>query len=370
MILSIVFFVCVFSVFHTYILFPFLLKIFALGKKQNRIIFEREDLNLPYVSILLAVHNEESVIVQKIQSTFKTNYPVNKIEFLIGSDASDDSTNEIIKEFRTKFPNIQLIEFNERMGKVKIINSLALKAKGEIFILTDANVFFAGDTIYQLVKHYKNPSVSITGGNILNYVKDKNGISHQEKYYLSRENAIKYNEGLIWGAMIGSFGGCYSIRASMFNSIPDDILYMDDFYITLNVLNNGGKAINEMDAISYEDVSDLIEEEFRRKIRISLGTIPILLKFYRLWLPPFNGVAFSLFSHKVLRYMSPLLIILTFIINIFLLNQGTFYFLTLILQLLLFVSPFVDFIMRQAGINFKPLRFITHFIYMNIALLW
>src|SRR5690606_1843765 len=144
------------------------------------------------------------------------------------------------------------------------------EAKGEVFILTDANVFFTKDTIYQLVKHYKNPEVAQVGGNIINPEHKQDGISFQEKSYLSRENIIKYQEGIIWGCMIGAFGGCYSIRANYFVPVPPKFL-VDDFYISMHVLEQNKKALNELDAHCYEDVSNKIKEEFRRKLRISAG---------------------------------------------------------------------------------------------------
>jgi hypothetical protein len=210
----------------------------------------------------------------------------------------------------------------------------------------------------------------MVGGNIISPINKKTGISFQEKFYLSKEVSIKYYEGIIWGAMMGSFGGCYSIRKDMICDIPVDKLYMDDFYITLKVLENKGKAISEINAIAYEDVSNIIAEEFRRKIRISLGTIPILLQYFKVWLFPRTGIGFCLLSHKVIRYLGPILLIISFLSNLFIININIFFKISFILQFyFIFINPIIDILLKKLNCNIKLLRFITHFYFMNWALL-
>ena len=144
---------------------------------------------------------------------------------------------------------------------------------------------------------------------------------------------------------------------------------MDDFYITMNVIENGGKCINELDAVCSEDVSNKLSEEFRRKIRISIGNFQNLTRYKKLLIPLFNRVSFSFLSHKVIRWHGPFLLILIFVSNIFLFNTNIFFKITLIGQLLLFIIPFVDNSLRRIKINLTLLRFITHFYFMNLALL-
>lgn len=364
--LQILFILSAFLIVHTYVLFPYVLKILASNKSQNDLIYDRTD-DLPSISILLAVYNEEQVIEQKILTTFNTNYPAHKIQFLIGSDASSDKTNEIIKSFIDKYP-VQLIEFEGRTGKSGIINKLTELASADIFIMTDANVFFQEDTIYQLVKHYKNDSIAQVGGNIINVQYKKDGISFQEKSYLSRENLIKYQEGIIWGTMIGTFGGCYSIRANAYAKVPDNFL-VDDFYISMYVLEKGYKSINELDALCIEDVSNKIEEEFRRKVRISAGNFQNLNRFKGLLWPPYTGLAFSFISHKVLRWIGPILLIIAFITSAVLAIHSNYYMYLLLIQVLVYSTPIIDKFLKALSIHIKFLRFANYLIMMNLALL-
>ena len=101
-----------------------------------------------------AAYNEENVIAKKIQSILESDYPLEKISIYLGSDASTDKTNELIASFQEKHPNIHLKIFPGRSGKAHIINDLAKECKDDVFILTDANVFFTQNTISNLVRHF------------------------------------------------------------------------------------------------------------------------------------------------------------------------------------------------------------------------
>ncbi|MCY7409086.1 MAG: glycosyltransferase, partial [Chitinophagales bacterium] len=288
------------AVFHSYIFYPLLLKLFSRGKKQNEICFNNSH-ELPFVSVLLAVHNEEQVIERKIKTTLETAYPKNKLEFLIGDDSSTDATKEIVEGLANSFPQISFQQFNSRTGKAGIINSLSENAKGEVLLLTDANVFFTEETIFQLVKHFKNQTIALVAGNIQPHELKHDGISKQESFYQSSENIIKFREGILWGAMMGAFGGCYAIRKDFFTPTPSKFI-VDDFFITMAAIEKGGYAINELNAVCYEDISNLMKEEFRRKSRIATGNFQIISRFFNLLSPANGGIAFAFLSHKVLRW--------------------------------------------------------------------
>jgi cellulose synthase/poly-beta-1,6-N-acetylglucosamine synthase-like glycosyltransferase len=366
--LAVIFWLSILLILHSYVFFPLLLSWLADNFRQNQEIFSPDAEDLPEVAILLAVYNEEKVIEEKIRSTFDTHYPAARITFYIGSDSSTDATDSLIRSYQEKFPQIKFQRFEARTGKTTIINSLERQASAPVLILTDANVFFEPDTIYQLVKHFKNPEIAVVGGNILNAQGRKSGIANQEKAYLQRENIIKYQEGKIWGAMIGAFGGCYAVRKTEFKPVPGNFI-VDDFYISMQPLREGKKAINELDAICHEDVSDILTQEFRRKVRISMGNFQNLGQFKDLLWPPFTGVGFAFLSHKVIRWCTPFLLLLIFAANLMLLPMGWFYQLLFAGQLLLLALMLADLALKKVNIHIKLFRYITHFYSMNAALL-
>ncbi len=365
MIFEIVFWFSLFAIIHSYLIFPWVMRILSKNRKENTIVYDSGP-NLPFVSILMAVHNEETVITEKIKSIYYTLYPLNKFEVLIGSDASTDGTNNILKVYSENYEHFRFFPFENRQGKPQIINRLAKEAKGEIFIITDANVMLEINTLFELVKHFKNSEIGLVDSLMKNKGTDEYGISMQEKAYISREVRIKHNESIAFGTMMGPFGGCYAVRSSLFEPIPDNFL-VDDFYINMLVFEKKKKAISNLSAIVTEDVSNNLSEEFRRKRRIAAGNFQNLKNFSFLLWPP-SPISFCLLSHKVLRWFGPVFIIAAFLSLTFLYDEILYRYLLFGGIIFLFI-PIFDVLLKKLNIHIQLLRFITHFSAMNLAML-
>lgn len=374
--LKILFWVSFTALLHTYILYPLLLKLLAIRKKNNQIVFEAAD-EFPFVSIIIPAHNEETVIKEKLLAIFDTKYPKNKIEILVGSDASTDKTDEIVKEIISNHAafNGELIQFKERSGKPKIVNTLVQLAKNEILVLTDANVIFEKNMLYELMKHFKNPGIALVDTRMINTIRTGGGISKAESTYIHGEVEIKNNEGKIFGKMIGPFGGCYAIRKSFYSPIPESFL-VDDFYINMKVLERGGKSISETNARVYEKAQADWKIEFVRKIRIATGSFQNLFTFSHLLLK-FNSLSFCFLSHKVLRWFGPFFMITLYVTNLCILlktmhfqeSQTGSYLIIFTLQNLLLILFIFDLILVLLKIYFTPARLLSHFLSTNLALL-
>ncbi len=366
---QILFWLSVFAIFHSYVIFPFILKILARNKVRNTDFYSLLSKNLPIVSVLMSLYNEEDVIEDKIKSIYNSNYPEAKLEVIIGSDNSTDNTNNIVNKLSDKYKNLHFLPYKKRQGKPSIINQLQKKAEGTIIIITDANVIFSENTIFEMVKHYKDETIGLVDTQMINTLDSisNTGISVQESSYISREIKIKQNESILWGTMMGPFGGCYSLKKNLFKDVPANFL-VDDFYINMNVLKQKKKAINSKEAIVYEDVSNNLRDEFKRKIRISTGNFQNLIKFNNLLFSSIKGLSFSFISHKVLRWLGPFFILTALISNILLLDIKV-YIASSSIFTITFALPFLDLLLKQTNINIPIFRFITHFYSMNLALL-
>ncbi|MGC9341166.1 MAG: glycosyltransferase, partial [Bacteroidales bacterium] len=147
MIFTLIFWASVILLAHSYLLYPIIIQLIAQNRSLSKNIFKINE-SLPFVSIVLSAHNEEKVIAEKIKSILHTSYPLNKIELIIGSDNSEDSTNRICEIYEKNYENILFLPFQKRRGKPAVINELIAKSRGSIIIITDANVFFKHDTIF------------------------------------------------------------------------------------------------------------------------------------------------------------------------------------------------------------------------------
>jgi cellulose synthase/poly-beta-1,6-N-acetylglucosamine synthase-like glycosyltransferase len=365
MIIKIIFWIAALLILHTYLGYPLLLLIIDyFVRKPVKI---QDESYTPGVSVLMAVYNEEFVIRKKIELLFSSDYPGEKIEVLVGSDSSDDSTGIILAELETLYPRLKVINFSERIGKPAVINRLFSEAKGDILILTDANVLPEKNTILKLVRNFSDNSVGLTDSRLINTGIKRDGISIPEMAYISMEIKLKNIEGRQWGTMMGPFGGFYAVRKTSYEPLSKNIL-ADDFRICMNVISRNEKAISDTEAIVYEDVSNNLREEFLRKVRISAGNFQNLKHFAFLLLRPFTLWTFCFVSHKMLRWLTPFLWLIMVAANIILIKSSFFFSLLIFLQVIFLLLPAFDFFFKKINIHLVPVRFLTHLLFMNIAL--
>jgi len=354
------------AVFHSYVLFPVILWLADAIRKPIREFTAPTDPE-PLVSILLSVFNEEEVIEEKIRSVFNTRYSPSRFELLIGSDHSSDSTPEIIGRLAKEFP-IRFFDFKVRQGKPNVINQLVTEAGGDILILTDANVIFDENTLTQITAPFVNPAIGLVDTQMINKGMKREGISFQEKAYISREVRIKYLESRLWGVMMGPFGGCFAIRKKLFEPVPANFL-VDDFFLNMKILESGYQAVNNPVARVYEDVSNDLLIEFNRKTRIATGNFQNLNRFKKLLSPAKPALAFCFLSHKVIRWIGPVLLLLALLALSFLAFHSVFYLVLLTIYAGVLVVPALDYLLKKLNLHIKIFRFITHFLGMNLALI-
>ena len=375
----ILFIISFLALLHSYVIYPLLIKFLSYNKKNNTLTFTENDDDLPQISIIMSAYNEEKVILDKLNSLLlaKNNLLSPKINIFIGSDASADNTNNIIQSFVTDNPFIHFFPFTERRGKPSVVNDLVHKANTEfgksenhILIITDASVMLSENTVFQLIKHFKNKDIALVDSNQMPIGIRKEGISHSETTYLRREVQMKHQEGIIWQMTLGPLGGCYALRSDYFSPVPSHYL-VDDFYIAMRVFEQNGYAINELNAVCYEAVSHEIAEEYRRKRRIAAGNFQNLRTFFPFILERGGALLFVFLSHKILRWLGPFFIMFCFISSFYLYLKGYVIYKLLLLAFILgfILLPILDKLLSFIKINIPILRGGRYFVLMNIAML-
>ena len=311
----------------------------------------------PSVSVVFAAYNESSIIEAKIRSIYRTNYPIGLLSVWIGSDLSSDGTDDIIRDLQSEFPQLNLHVNDRRSGKSATINLLVEQTTAEVIIATDANILFKETTIEELVRPIALQKATAVAGTL---VYEAGGVTNStasaEKAYLSLENAIRRAESRKHGICFGMEGGLYSMKKSFWKPIPPNT-FMEDFFQTVQLIARDQKVLFNEAAIGLEDVSTSLGEEYKRKIRISIGNWQNLIRFYPLLFKrpyPF-GVLFLM--HKVLRWLTPHLYIIALIAGLFTSHW-------LILSIVLIGLPISQFILMSFGLA-TPL---AYFYAMNAAL--
>jgi len=352
------------ALLYTYALYPLLVRLLTHHREYSGPAYTEQE--LPAVSILIPAHNESAVIEQKISGIYRSTYPLSKVEVIVGSDASTDRTDEIVLALTKTYRRLRLERMQERSGKAGVLNKLAEQATGEIIVLTDANVLFEEDTLFELIKYFKGRDIGLIDTTMQHMGIRKQGISTAEKTYLSGEAALKHGEGLLWGVMMGPFGGCYAVRRSLFPVIPTDCM-TDDFFVCMRVLLQRFRAVSASRAIVVEDISSDMRDEFRRKIRIATGNFQNLAAFASVLLRP-SALSFAFLSHKVLRWFGPVFIIIICLLSLLLMNDSPANFGIVLVEIAALSLLLLDMALRRFNVHLHPARLLTHFATTNVAM--
>jgi len=363
MIIEVVFWVSLFLAGYTYFGYYLILLILSKLTHKNR----KSDLNYsPTVSMVIAAYNEEKVIKDKIKNCLELDYPKDKIEFLIGSDGSNDNTNIILQHHQNSL--ITPYFFESRRGKAAVINILAENARGEILIFSDANTMYKKDAIGNLTKHFVDPQIGGVCGRLELLTPNDDIGGKGESLYWDYENQLKYLESKI-KTVFGANGAIYAIKRNLFQKLPESIITMDDFLIPLKIIGKKFDVVYEGKAIGREPTASNLKGEFLRKIRISAGNFNSFKEIWPLLSPKKGFVAFGLWSHKIIRWFVPFLLIFIFITNLLLLGTSL-YNIFFMLQLTFYLASFYGFIVSAVfKTRVKIFSYCYYFISMNIALL-
>lgn len=369
--LAIVFWVAVGCVLHTYVIYPLLLvTLDVIGQARGAWAYlggnERRrpaaQLGLPAVSVLIAAYNEQDCIEHRIENLLAQDYPADKLEILVGSDASTDGTDAIVQRFAARGVKLSRAE---RSGKAGVLSRLVNLAKGEVLVMTDANTHFERDAIRRLVQPLRDEEVGLVCGRLR--LHSPAGAPVTEGAYWKLESLLKLYESRR-GCVMGANGGIYAVRKDLFPPLPAGTV-VDDFVAALRVLEAGFKVTYEPEAVGHEEAAPDHAGEYRRRVRIAAGGFRALSQHRHLLSPRHGFTAFALWSHKVLRWFVPHALVVALVANFFLARAGTFYAFALLVQCTAYGLAALSLL----GATPRHVRAVAdaaaHFVEMNAALM-
>jgi cellulose synthase/poly-beta-1,6-N-acetylglucosamine synthase-like glycosyltransferase len=368
---EIVFWACLAAVAYNYLGYPVFLFlaasisqvyadfVFLFSRKSRR----AADLEAPQprIAIIIAAFNEESVIGERVRNALAINYPGHLCEILIGLDSPTDSTAEILSEVDS--PRVKIFHFSQRRGKLRVINDLVQISSAEILVFTDANTHFESDCVARMVRHFSDRRVGVVSGEEVRRT-GKGVDPAAERLYWKYESALKILESRL-GYLHSANGGVYAIRRALFRPQPN--LIVEDFQIPIAARFLGHRVLYDPEAIAVEEIAPTLGSQFERRVRIAAGNFQTLFSNPN-YLNPFKGrPAFAYWSHRVLRWLTPSMLLSAFICSVVLLHV-TLYQWLLVLQSTFYLMALAGFWRRKrhesAGVYRIPLYFCT----MNAAL--
>jgi len=369
--LAVLFWIAAACILHTYLLYPLLLvALDAIGQARGAWGYlggnERRrppaQLGLPTVSVLVAAYNEQDCIEQRLENLLAQDYPADKLEILVGSDASTDETDAIVQRYAARGVKLSRAE---RSGKAGVLSRLVALAKGEVLVMTDANTHFERDAVRRLVQPLRDEEVGLSCGRLR--LHSPAGAPVAEGAYWKLESLLKLYESRR-GCVMGANGGIYAVRKHLFPPLPAGTV-VDDFVAALRVLEAGFKVAYEPEAVGHEEAAPDHAGEYRRRVRIAAGCFRALSQHRDLLSPRHGFTAFALWSHKVLRWFVPHALVVALVANLFLAGSGTFYAGALLVQCAAYALAGLSLL----GMTPRHVRALAdpaaHFVEMNAALL-
>lgn len=362
-IIETIFWVSIFAVVYAYFGYIAALWFLALVK-TNKV--KKEDIT-PSVSLVISVYNEENVLAEKIENALELDCSKHSLEIAIISDGSTDGSVEIIRKYEKVDNRIRSFIFSTNKGKTACLNEVVPELKGELLLFSDANSFYGKDTLTKIARSFADENIGFITGSTKYYSHAADQTIEATSLYSRLERFTKIMESRI-GSCVGADGAIFAIRKHLYRTLgPYD---MNDFGVPLSIVRRGFRGIIDPKVYCKEETASSIQSEFRRQVRITSRTLRAIFNYSDLLNPfKFGLFSFQLFSHKLLKLLVPLFILLLFLSNIILVFMGGyFYHVCLCFQIMFYSNAFLRWsVFAESGI--KRLFIICRsFIFINAAI--
>jgi cellulose synthase/poly-beta-1,6-N-acetylglucosamine synthase-like glycosyltransferase len=316
--LAILFWLSAGLIVYTHLGYPLLLRALVAVRRPGRSPRPFGAQELPTVSLIVAAYDEEEVIADKVPNALALDYPRELLQVIVASDGSADATVE-----RARDAGADLVLDLERGGKLAAQNAAAERASGEILAFSDANSAWSPDALRRLVAPFSDGSVGYACGQVR--FLDAEG-DNLEGAYWRYEMSVREMESSLAGITAGN-GAIYAVRAGDY--LPLDPSGSHDLSFPFAFAKRGKRSLYVPGARAEEKMTPSLEGEWARKRRMMVGLWDIVVGERMISPRGYSPLyAFELFSHRLLRYLTPFLHGLAFLTNLLLLGSGTVYVVT------------------------------------------
>jgi cellulose synthase/poly-beta-1,6-N-acetylglucosamine synthase-like glycosyltransferase len=284
---------------YAYVGYPVLL--WLVGRSRPPVLPPNPPGPWPVITISLPAHNEEAVIGATIESLLALDYPADRLQILVISDASTDATDQVVSGFASR--GVELHRMASRAGKTGAENASARMCRGEIVVNTDASIRIPPGALKPLVRVFQDPSIGVASGRDVS-VGDLDREGNQgESGYVGYEMNVRRLETRV-GSIVGASGCFYAIRRRLVQDAFPEALSRD-FASALLAREAGLRAVSVDEAICLVPRTRSLRAEYRRKVRTMARGLETLWYKRALMNPmKYGAFAWMLISHKLVRWLS------------------------------------------------------------------
>lgn len=286
---------------YAYVGYPLILRAFARARSDSNV--QAGDFSWPFITITVPCYNEARSIRATLDALLAVDYPADRRQIVVISDASSDDTDAIVRSFADR--GVELLRMDVRRGKSAAENAAGAVARGEIIVNTDATIRILPNALKLLVLAFSDPRVGVASGrdiSVDSVDEPTTAGTSGESGYVGYEMNIRALETRV-RSIVGASGCFYGIRASLYDSAFPESLSRD-FASALMAAEHGYRAVSVSEAVCLVPRTKSLQSEFRRKIRTMARGLQTLW-FKRQLMNPFKYGAFAwmLFSHKLCRWL-------------------------------------------------------------------
>ncbi len=362
---KLLFWIFFFFAIYSYFVYPILLKLIALVREDDlpEVFGTNASSSKPMtMTLIVTAYNEEKRIRDKIENTLSIAFDLSRLELIVASDCSDDSTDSIVTEYSGR--SVRLVRAEERLGKENAQLAAIRQAKGDIIVFSDVATHIPPDALQLLEKYFTDAKVGAVSSE--DRFVSQDGTVAGEGAYVKYEMWLRRLESRMSG-LVGLSGSFFAARKEVCQEW--DIHCPSDFNTALNTAKQGLKAITAPDVLGfYQDLKDP-SKEYQRKVRTVIRGMTGLARHKEILdFKTYGLFAFQVISHKLMRWLAPWFFIGLFVISTFVAHYGGIYLLALLGQIVFYGAA--------AAAQFLPnlrdntlIKIVYFFVQVNIALL-
>ncbi|MFT3746499.1 MAG: glycosyltransferase family 2 protein [Pyrinomonadaceae bacterium] len=356
---QLVFWTCILLLGYVYVGYPVL--VFLASKISPKLVKKGEI--EPTVTVLITAFNEENAIREKIENTLRIDYPQDKIEILVASDGSTDSTDDIVREFEDR--GVKLFRKEGRAGKTATQNAAVERATGEIILFSDATTAYRSDVFRSLLPNFADESVGCVAGRLVYVDEMSTNVGKGAQSYWGYETFIKIAESQTC-SLIGASGCLYAVRKSAYEPLYPEAC--SDFLICTSVYRKGLRSVFEPDAVCTEETNRDADHEMRMRVRVISQTFTDLWRNRDMMNPFKSGFfAIELISHKLMRYAVPVILFAAYMACFALAAASSIYVLIFALQTAFYILGALGWVLERSGRRLGLLAMPLYFLLANLA---